>query len=243
MQTALLHARTSLRTWLIPLFAAASTNVWSATYHVDLINFEFVPANLSIQVGDTVTWHNTEGAHNVVEDSNIFTSGLVTSDPFEYSVTFDSLGQVGYYCATHGGPGGVGMAGTVDVVSAGTFDLNYGITGSWWDSATAGQGFSIEMIPESEEFVAYWFTHNLAGTAQKWLVAAGAYSGNRAETIVYEPTGGVFDQSTPPVEDEWGSAIFEFADCNSGSVTYYSPLDGISGIISLQRLTDAAACP
>jgi plastocyanin len=54
--------------------------------------------------------------HNVRPDATEpTTSGAPTDGPHEYRFTFTTAGTYRYHCAVHGGPGGVGMSGTVIV--------------------------------------------------------------------------------------------------------------------------------
>ena len=88
------------------------------TFSVDVANFSFTPAQLTIKVGDTVKWTNSSGMHSVVADDNSFTSGPVSSGAWSYEHTFNSVGTNPYYCAQHGGVGGVGMSGVITVENA-----------------------------------------------------------------------------------------------------------------------------
>lgn len=78
----------------------------------------FNPTQVTIQAGETVlwTWPNGSVLHNVEPDADepVRSGGLV-SGPTEYSFTFTTAGTYAFYCANHGGPGGVGMSGTVVV--------------------------------------------------------------------------------------------------------------------------------
>lgn len=84
-------------------------------YTVEVSNFSFTPAQLTISVGDTVKWTNVLGSHNVVADDGSFTSGAVSSSNWVYEFVFNTAGTYHYYCAMHGGPGGVGMSGVITV--------------------------------------------------------------------------------------------------------------------------------
>ena len=81
----------------------------------------FEPAHVTMLVGDTVNWFWAVGSesHNVVPDDGNApaTSGAPAGYPKFLSFTFDVPGVYRYYCAVHGGPGGVGMSGTVTVRS------------------------------------------------------------------------------------------------------------------------------
>ncbi len=78
----------------------------------------FSPLEVTIQAGQTVkwTWPNGSLAHNVEPDGDEPSgSGPLSNGPKEYSFTFTAAGTYAFHCANHGGPGGVGMSGTVIV--------------------------------------------------------------------------------------------------------------------------------
>jgi plastocyanin len=82
----------------------------------------FTPATVDVNVGDTVTWKNTDmGNHNVVADNGSFKGGgdPVTHDPaptgWTFTHRFNTPGTFRYYCSQHGAAGGVGMAGKIIV--------------------------------------------------------------------------------------------------------------------------------
>ncbi len=55
-------------------------------------------------------------AHNVEPDGDEpARSGPLANGPREFSFTFTTAGTYAFYCANHGGAGGVGMSGTVIV--------------------------------------------------------------------------------------------------------------------------------
>ncbi len=79
--------------------------------------FEFSPAEVTIDVGDTVTWEQSGVfPHNVKFDDGSFEEPAdPTSTPWTAERTFDTPGTFRYYCEQHGGPNGSGMSGTVSV--------------------------------------------------------------------------------------------------------------------------------
>ncbi len=99
------------------LWAAAAQ---AANHVVTNEGQNFSPRNLTIKVGDTVTWTNAAGgqAHNVVADDNSFTSGSAAFGPWSYSHTFTATATVPYYCTPHGAPGGLGQSGTIVVIES-----------------------------------------------------------------------------------------------------------------------------
>jgi plastocyanin len=86
---------------------------------ITVSNNSFSPSTLTVPVGTTVTWSwsTTAMDHNVVADdgSTPSGSGAPTNAPHSYTFTFGTAGTFHYHCQVHGGPGGVGMSGTVVV--------------------------------------------------------------------------------------------------------------------------------
>jgi plastocyanin len=83
---------------------------------------EFQPPDVSVNVGDTVTWQNNTGSsHNVAFDDGSFKGGgdPVTHSPapgpWQAQFKFTKVGTFLYHCEQHGGNGGVGMSGKVVV--------------------------------------------------------------------------------------------------------------------------------
>jgi plastocyanin len=85
---------------------------------VEVSNNVFTPRNAPINLGETVTWTNVAGNHNVVFDDGTFTFPGPNGVPAPWMSqprSFPNLGTFRYYCSEHGGPNGVGMSGTVTV--------------------------------------------------------------------------------------------------------------------------------
>lgn len=88
---------------------------------------EFIPRELTIEPGDTVTWRNLGGFHNVVADNGAFRcangcdglggNGAPSSQIWRATLSFPQAGTFGYFCEPHGQPG-EGMYGTITVVGA-----------------------------------------------------------------------------------------------------------------------------
>lgn len=89
----------------------------------------FSPQFLTIQAGDSVTFLNLGGFHNVVADDGSFRcahgcdgdgqggSGNASGDLWFATVTFPDPGTVGYFCEPHGAPG-EGMYGSIEVLAS-----------------------------------------------------------------------------------------------------------------------------
>jgi plastocyanin/DNA/RNA endonuclease YhcR with UshA esterase domain len=106
------------------LFAALLALAASATNHQVQVGSNFFnPASLTVALGDTVTWTQVSGAHNVngslaTFPSNPagFTSGAVAGGTWTFSHQFTVAGVYNYQCDPHI----PAMVGTVTVTSGGT---------------------------------------------------------------------------------------------------------------------------
>lgn len=70
---------------------------------IEISNLAFNPAEITINIGDTITWMNNDDAeHTVAFDSG---RGLTDSDKLskgqKYSQTFDKEGTYSYHCSIH----------------------------------------------------------------------------------------------------------------------------------------------
>jgi plastocyanin len=102
-------------------FAVAVVPASAADQSVTARNFEFAPNSVTISQGETVTWSNSGGYHNVKFDDGSFTDPpTAIAALWTVSRTFDTPGTFRYYCTAHGGAGGSGMSGTVVVNASGT---------------------------------------------------------------------------------------------------------------------------
>ena len=68
---------------------------------VEIKNFSFNPASLTVKTGDTVTWTNNDTAtHTVVADDNSFSSSDLAPGA-SFTHTFTKAGTVAYHCSIH----------------------------------------------------------------------------------------------------------------------------------------------
>jgi len=120
--------------------------------------------------------------------------------------------------------------------------INFGAGGGWYEPATNGQGFSIEVVPESNQLVAYWFTYPEDGGAREWYVAQGDISGNTASLVIYQTANGVFDRPSEVELSAVGTANLEYDSCRTASFDYFIDSIATGGEIALQRLGTAGWC-
>lgn len=270
--------RTMLGAGLV-LFTASA--LAAEEHNVVLDDDFFSPQHLTITAGDSVRWTNQGNMpHNVVANDGSFRcaegcdnpsgpeiyhepgSGNSPGDPstaaWSFSRTFNEPGQIGYFCEAHGAPG-LGMFGTITVEPAddngngdSDFAINFGLTGSWFNPATGGQGFLFDVVLRDMEVVVYWFTYDQeAGgpDSQRWMVAQGPFEegGDTVAMEVIQVTGGVFDDPEPVEPRVIGSAELVFHDCFNATMTYNLDFDGdatnvVAGTIPITRLSPDVMC-
>ncbi|HWM93092.1 MAG TPA: fibronectin type III domain-containing protein [Thermoanaerobaculia bacterium] len=81
---------------------------WATTHEVTVVSFQFIPDEVTINVGDTVHWTIESGGHNVNANDGSFRSGAPGAVS-SFSHTFNSVGTFGYHCEPHGIAGMVGL--------------------------------------------------------------------------------------------------------------------------------------
>jgi plastocyanin len=99
---------------LVAAFAPAATSLAANQTVTAQPSLQFSPNSVVIDQGDTVTWNNAGGLHNVHFDDNSFIMPASPSTAaWSVSRTFSAPGMFRYYCQVHGGPNGSGMSGVV----------------------------------------------------------------------------------------------------------------------------------
>jgi plastocyanin len=89
--------------------------VAAADTGVTISDFQFAPASITIDVGDTVTWTNDgPTAHSATADDGDFDTGIFEAGQSR-SETFDQAGTFAYFCTPH-----PNMRGTITVRAAST---------------------------------------------------------------------------------------------------------------------------
>jgi amicyanin len=92
---------------------AASPARAGAGHAIEIVDFAFSPASLTISVGDTVTWTNADAVvHTATSTSGAFDSGDLAQGE-SYSLTFTAAGTYDYLCTPH-----PSMTGTIVLEAA-----------------------------------------------------------------------------------------------------------------------------
>lgn len=126
----------------------------------------------------------------------------------------------------------------------------YGITGTWYNPATDGQGMLVEYLPQSRQLLLGWYTYDYTDSSPQgaqpalWMTALGATNGNRATLDVTLTRGGAFLAPTPVTRTTVGTVTMTVQNCNAMTADYDLTIDGQrrTGRIPMQRLTSAALC-
>jgi len=93
--------------------AAATSTTGPSENQVDVSNFQFSPATLTVAVGTTVTWKGVSGSHTVTSDpGSPVTFDQPISQGGTVTVTFAAAGTYHYHCSIH-----PSMHGTIVVSS------------------------------------------------------------------------------------------------------------------------------
>jgi plastocyanin len=92
--------------WTLPLAAAVLLAVPASAADQSvsaLPSNEWSPDDVTIDMGDTVTWHNEGGVHSVkFNDGSFEDPSQPSSDPWTVQRTFDTPGIFRYVCGLHG---------------------------------------------------------------------------------------------------------------------------------------------
>lgn len=91
----------------------------AADLHDHIVGFAFSPRDASIEVGDTITWHNHDGATHTATDRNCPRAGGPGPCEFDslnlgtgatFSHTFNAAASFNYLCTIHGFTGTISVA-------------------------------------------------------------------------------------------------------------------------------------
>ena len=225
----------------------------------------FSPNPVTINQGDTVTFTNAGGIHNVIADDGSFccdggacktgSACNASSNNWSSVVTFNNAGNFGYYCSVHGAPGGIGMAGHVivnSVTSPTPAPIGPTTSGAWYNTQQGGHGFLVEILPNNV-FLAVWFVFTPDGSQQSWVYAQTTYDPTKNTVTIssanpnddlFVSSGGMFPPNfdkTKVTRTPWGSITFTFTDCNNATVQWNSTVPGYgTNSLALSRLSGIA---
>lgn len=128
-----------------------------------------------------------------------------------------------------------------------------GLTGSWFNPETNGQGMVIEVMMQEAipRALVYWFTFNddPDNPEQRWYVGDGRIRDQQGGLLlIYRSTGGLLDLAEPAAElERVGRAILRFNSCTEAVFAYYLDPEEDGGMertgeIPLSRLSPIEFC-
>jgi len=196
-----------------------------------------------------IIYQNTGGNFNAAPITNAQAVGTAT-------LSFDtcSSGQLSYtFTDGSGRPGTIPLTRLTQNVTCSTTtpyptNPDFALSGNWFDPATSGQGFTVDVNPNSGALFAAWYTYAPNGVSsgaagQRWYTAQAAFTpGERSLPVqIYETTGGMFDTATPPGQKTVpvGSGTLAFQSCSAATFSYNftgGTSTGLSGTINLSRV-------
>jgi hypothetical protein len=126
-------------------------------------------------------------------------------------------------------------------------NLDFGLSGNWYNTGTSGQGLMVEINNVSPVAFMAMYTYaingvNLGLAGQRWITGQSTYvPGARAIPLTfYETTGGAFDQALPaPTSTPVGNGQLFFQTCTSATLQYQfngGSLSGQAGNMPLVRV-------
>ena len=98
-----LAAQAAIATLLLSLGSptAKASNQTASDVAVKIDNFVFGPQTITVPVGTTVTWTNSDDIpHTSVSTDGVFKSKVLDTDE-KFSYKFDKAGTYPYYCSIH----------------------------------------------------------------------------------------------------------------------------------------------
>jgi len=126
-------------------------------------------------------------------------------------------------------------------INAWGLDVNPYLSGSWYNPAQDGHGFSVEVLPDDQTLL-YWYVYHPDGTPT-FLVSIGENTGSTVRADTYYNTGMKFGEFDPAdrVQTYWGTVTITFHSCKSATLQYssdqtYNGVPWGSGSIPLTRL-------
>lgn len=129
-----------------------------------------------------------------------------------------------------------------------------GLTGSWYEAASSGQGIELEIFPDLVGagvglVGGAWFTFDAAPAGgaerQRWYTFSGNASTGQssANVTILQNVGGNFNALPITSAVAVGSGTLSFSDCINGSFAYtFTDGSNRSGSIPLTRITPNVTC-
>lgn len=162
---------------------AAFIQLQAQDHTITVSNNVFTPENLTVQVGETVQWTNTQGFHNVNGGTDVYPSnpegfdnGTASSDAWTFEHTFTIPGTYTYQCDPHAG---VGMIGSITVEGGGNTSSDIVITEIMYNSPNGNDLEFVELYNNTDsniDLTDWSFTSGFDFVFPAFVLAAGEYT-------------------------------------------------------------------
>lgn len=154
-------------------------------------------------------------------------NATTSSDGVDFIITEDMIGelmQFGFYADVTAdlGQGWGTSAVLYDNVMVSTLDIGPAHSGSFYNAAQSGHGFSIEFgyLPDGTPFgIVYWYTYDAMGNPI-FMLGNGVPNGQTLEVTFFSPTGMQYGVWQNPTENDGGTAVFNFTDRENATFSY-----------------------
>jgi plastocyanin len=90
--------RSAVATALLVLLGVTTVRAQQVNINID--NFTFAPQELTLKVGDSVTWTNHDDIPHTIVSAGRFRSKTLDTDN-SFSFTFTAAGDYKYFCSLH----------------------------------------------------------------------------------------------------------------------------------------------
>ena len=104
---------------LLGTLVAVQSPALATVHEVNQVGLAFVPAEITVEAGDTVRWNWSTGIHTVTSGANCVYDGVHFDEPLnsanptvEYVIPGDFSGVIDYFCMPHCA---LGMTGIITV--------------------------------------------------------------------------------------------------------------------------------
>ncbi|MCX7554774.1 peptidylprolyl isomerase [Marinicella sp. S1101] len=224
-------------------------------------------ARLSDPNSATNQWFFNVANNQDLDSTNSSTGFTVfgeVSSGLETVFTIESLLRINYFDATPQGVFGefpvyrfsfdnnaVTETNMVKIIRAyqlsDTFQINFGLSGAWFNPATNGQGLYLEVLPSADTVIVGWYTFDdeadptkaIGDASNRWLTAAGSFDGNSFVGDVFKTSGGRFDDPQNVSTTRVGSMSIDFNDCSTAVFSYDLQEPEVANTMNIQRISGA----
>ena len=136
------------------------------------------------------------------------------------------------------------------------FIINAGLSGAWFNPATPGQGWLLDVIDTGErrEIFVAWFTFDtqapgngetdgFGSTSHRWFTASGPFDGDTAQLTIALTSGGIFNDPQMTTSQTVGTMTIRFIDCTNAELSFdFDDPDVPDDTVTIARLSPDAFC-